>query len=352
MMRSKERVMNAVDHKSVDRLPIDLWADKIVWDRLAEHFGQSYEGVQRLLGVDVRSIRPESTVAKPIEPDYNTVWYDEWGVGFRRVKTATGYHDDCVFHPLAKVETVREVEAYPWPDPKSYRFDTVAPLCRKYEQYALVGGNGHFFCPGADLRGYETWFIDILEQSDVAEAIMHHMQQYWLEYSRTMLESSQDMLDIFYLADDYASQLSMMISVDCWRSFFRPYLQALVSLGKKHGKKIFFHSCGAVRKLIPELIDLGVDILNPIQIRAAGMDPEELVREYGRDLCFHGGVDLQHTLCRGTPQDVRDEVHMLIDRLGRYNGYIIAPGHTIISDAPMENILALFEAANNQTLRG
>lgn len=351
MMRSKERVLSAVEHKALDRLPIDLWADEVVWERLTAHFGTSHEGVLTRLGVDIRSVRPKPLQPVAVQPDEKGIWYDEWGVGYRRVKTDTGHHNDCVFHPLAEAASVAEVERYPWPDPENYQFDTVAPYCQAHDQYALVGGNGHFFCPGADLRGYETWFIDILEQSAVAHAIMERMQRYWLRYSERMLESSGDMLDIFYLADDYASQMGMMISVDCWRTFFRPYLAELVALGKRYGKKIFFHSCGAVRKLIPDLIDLGVDILNPIQIRAAGMAPEELVREYGRDLCFHGGVDLQHTLCRGTPQDVRDEVNMLIDTLGRYNGYIIAPGHTIISDAPMENIIALFEAAGGQPVR-
>ncbi len=271
MMTSKERVMNAVNHRPVDRLPIDLWADKVVWERMAEYFGQTYEGVQTLLGVDVHSIRPVQAAQTPAMPGASGMWYDEWGVGDRRVSTATGHHDDCVFHPLAEAKTVREVEAYPWPDRTNFRFDTALPLCKQFDQYALVGENGHFFCPGTDLRGNETWFIDILEQSAVAEAIMRHMQQYWLAYSGAMLKSSEGMLDIFYLADDYASQLGLMISVDCWRSFFRPYLSELVALGKKHGKKIFFHSCDAVRRLIPELIDLGVDILEQFSERF-GMD--------------------------------------------------------------------------------
>lgn len=348
MMTGKERVMNAVSHKPADRFPVDIWADETVWKKLMDYFGKTHEEIRRMFEIDIRYVGPVPLGETTTEPDENGVWLDSWGVGYKRIQTETGFHDDCVFHPLANMETVKEIDNYPWPDPEKFNYEIIAGACDEWKEYAVMCGYGHFFCPGADLRGYEQWFVDIAEESDVAFAIMEHMLDYWMTYSTRVFENDEGKIDIFNLADDYSSQRGLLFSLNSFRRFFRPYLQKMIDLGKSYGKKIFFHSCGAVRALIPDLIDMGVDILNPVQIRAAGMDPKELSKEYGRDICFHGGVDLQHTLCQGTPQDVRDEVNYLIDTLGHYNGYIIAPGHTIISDAPIENIIALFETANNQ----
>jgi uroporphyrinogen decarboxylase len=161
-----------------------------------------------------------------------------------------------------------------------------------------------------------------------------------------MLETAGEGIDIVYMADDYCSQLAPMFSPADFGTFVVPYLKRLVDLSHKHEKKFLLHVCGAVRPLLPQIVDCGVDMLEPIQTRAKGMDPVELKREFGKDLCFYGGVDLQQTLCRGTEEDVADEVKRLIEVLGEGGGYVLGPGHTYIQvDAPLENIMTMYETA-------
>jgi uroporphyrinogen decarboxylase len=341
-MNGKQRIINAVNHKISDRLPSDLWADPIVANQLEQHFNvQSLNSVRIALGNDIVYVDPVNLfVPKPA--DENNVVYDEWGVGRRYVANKYGGYSDLAISPLANFVSVKEVEEYSWPSPDEYDYSVMAAQCDELSEYSIQGGRGHFFCPGSDLRGYENLFIDIIEDSNIGHAIMEKMTDYWLRYTENCIIASQEKIDILHLADDYSSQLGLMISPQSWRNFFRPYLKRMVDLGKKHNMIIFFHSCGAVRQLIPDLIDLGIDILNPIQIRAAGMNPEVLVKEYGRDLCFHGGVDLQHTLPYGSVDDVKNEVKYLSDTLGKYGGYILAPGHTIQPDTPLQNVLAIY----------
>lgn len=344
-MTGKERVLNAANHVSSDRVAMDLWAEAEVWEMLKTHFGASTnDKVLERLDIDIRNVNPPTLYPKS-PPDENGVWYNEWGVGFRHIRHDTGYYDDVIFNPLAQAETIQEVDRYPWPDPSQYDFDAVENACRRFPDKALVGGYGHFYCPGAELRGYEQWLIDIAECSPVGQAVMEHMESYWTEYSRRVLDASKGLLDLFYVADDYSSQLGLIMSPGSWDAFFRSPMERIIRIGKSCGLKVLFHSCGSVRKLIPRLIDIGVDILNPIQIRAADMDPAELAREFGKELSFHGGVDLQHTLPFGTKKEVADEVSMLIDTLGANNGYVVAPGHTIQPDTPLENILTIYETA-------
>lgn len=346
-MDGKTRILNAINHKFSDRFPMDIWADPIVVNSLANHFGVTgINEVRNKLNTDFFYVSPVSLFPEPV-PDEQGVFKDEWGVVKKRCPNLYGYYDDVIKNPLADAETIQDVESYAWPSPENWDYSVLKTQCKMGSQKALIGGNGHFFCPGADLRGYENWLIDIIEESEVGLAIMEHMAYYWEVFIRRVLEETKGYLDVLYLADDYSSQRGFIISPQSWRTFFRPYLKRLIDIGHKYGLKIFFHSCGAVRQLIPDLIDIGVDILNPIQIRAEGMLPETLSKEYGKDICFHGGVDLQRTLPFGSVQDVEDEVKRLMDTLGKYGGYIVAPGHTIQPDTPLENILAIYRTVTN-----
>ena len=149
------------------------------------------------------------------------------------------------------------------------------------------------------------------------------------------------------MADDYCSQLGPLFSPQVFRKHVVPYLTEVAARVHRYDKKFILHVCGAVRPLLPMIIDAGVDMLEPIQIRAAGMDPAGLKRDFGRDLCFYGGLDLQSVLCRGTPAQVAAEARRLIDTLGEGGGYVFGPGHTYIQvDAPLANVLAMYETAN------
>lgn len=343
-MTSKQRVLNAVNHKTTDRLPYDFWAEQPVTERLIKELKLPFhtDELRSHFKTDLRYVGAPMTKFI-LKPDAGGYYTDPWGVGFKRVYFQNGYQDTAVVNPLAKAETAKDVYNHSWPDPKDYDFGGVAGYCEKYKDFALIGGNGHFFCSIADMRGYEQFLIDLYEENEIAHAMMEKMCEYWLSYNEQLFEASGGKLDILYLADDYSSQNGLLFSPECYNATIRPYMQRLMNQGKRMGCKIFFHSCGAVRKLIPSLIDMGVDILNPIQIRAAGMNPVELAAEYGKDLCFHGGVDLQQTLSFGSPQDVKKEIIMLKETLGKHGGYIVCSGHTITPDVPIENIYAIYE---------
>ena len=148
------------------------------------------------------------------------------------------------------------------------------------------------------------------------------------------------------MADDYCSQRAPLFSPDLFKKFVMPYLREVADRVHRHNKKFLLHVCGAVRPLLPMIIEAGVDMLEPVQVRAAGMEPEQLKRDFGKQICFYGGMDLQQVLCKGTIGQVKDEAKRLIDILGKDGGYIFGPGHTYIQiDAPVENILAMYETA-------
>ena len=167
-----------------------------------------------------------------------------------------------------------------------------------------------------------------------------------LQYLDDMLENHSEGIDIVYMADDYCSQRAPLFSPADFKEFVVPYLRQIAERVHKHNKKFLLHCCGAVRPLLPMIIEAGVDMLEPIQIRAEGMELAALKRDFGKDLCFYGGLDLQEVLCKSTPQQVSDEVKRLIDILGKDGGYIFGPGHTYIQiDAPIENIIAMYDTA-------
>ena len=197
----------------------------------------------------------------------------------------------------------------------------------------------------------EELMIDFALRKKYAHHLINTIADKLMVFLDAMLESCPKGIDIVYMADDYCSQLGPLFSPDTFREFVVPYLARIVERVHRSDKTFLLHVCGAVRPLLPMIIDCGVDMLEPIQIRAEGMEPEGLKRDFGKDLCFYGGVDLQQILCQGTPQQVSDEVKRLIDILGRDGGYILGPGHTYIQiDAPIENILAMYQTA--YTYRG
>jgi uroporphyrinogen decarboxylase len=163
--------------------------------------------------------------------------------------------------------------------------------------------------------------------------------------SEIMFEKAGKYIDICFTGDDYGFQTGPMMSPALFNRFVRPYLQRIYDVGRRHGKLIMHHSCGSVARWIPTLMEMGLNILEPIQVRAAGMDPRELAAKYGGRLCFHGSLDTQQTLPFGTPEDVRREVKERVETFRPYGGFTIAPSQHLMSDIPLENIVAMYEAA-------
>lgn len=342
-MISKERVLAAIKQIEPDRVPVDLWALPPVTDKLRAHLGaDDDEGVWRALGVDLRSVWP--AYVGPELPTYDDgTWMDWWGLG----KKMIGPFEEVVAPPLAGAQSVADVEAYPWPDPDWFDFDGMRPACQGLREYALVvrdaGPNATCVLRMAMfLRSMEKLMMDLAMNPKLAQAIIARVEAFYLEFDRRIFDAVGDLTDIYFIADDVGVQSGLMISPGMFKRFIRPSLERYIEQAHRYGQKVMYHSCGAVRRLIPDLIDMGVDILNPIQTSAEEMDPAELKREFGDALCFHGAMDIQTVLSQGTAEQVRDEVKRLCDILGPGGGFILAPTNNVMPETPVENVMALY----------
>jgi uroporphyrinogen decarboxylase len=360
MKNSRDRVLAAINHVEPDRVPVDMWALPPVTDNLRAHLGidgsqgrqqsgpePAEEGVWRALGVDLRSVWP-AYAGPPLETFDDGAWTDWWGLRKRMI----GPFEEVTTPPLGDAQTVADLEAHPWPDPDWFDYQGMRPACEALSEYALVirdsGSNATCVLRVAMfLRGMEQLMMDLAINPEVAHAIIARVESFYLELDRRIFEAVGDLTDIYFIADDVGVQHGLMISPRMFRRFIRPSLTRFFEQAHAYDQKVMYHTCGAVRQLIPDFIEMGVDILNPIQVSADGMDPAELKREFGDELCFHGAMDIQTVLSQGSAGEVRDEVKRLCDVLGPGGGFILAPTNNIMPETPMENILALYETAHS-----
>jgi uroporphyrinogen decarboxylase len=180
---------------------------------------------------------------------------------------------------------------------------------------------------------------------EMAHWLMDRFTDFYLGFFDRMLTAAKGQIDILRVADDLGTQRSLFFSADMFRTFIKPRLKKLVDMAHSHGVKFMFHSCGAIRPLIEDLIEIGVDILDPLQAAAHGMEPRALKDACDNRICLHGGICTQYLLPKGTPEEVREEVRRRLDILGAGGGYILAPCHVLQTDVPTENILAMSETA-------
>ena len=341
------RVVAAIDHRQPDRVPFDFWAVPEVCAALRQYLGVDRdEGVLRLLGVDCRLVAPDYTGPAPrVQPD--GTYYDAWGTHRRRVSNAFSTYDEYAGFPLAHARTVAEVETWDgWPSPDDWDTgtlkDKIAALNREgpYHVRYEVGG---IFEWSWGLYGLDRFLIDLKQRPAVPCAIMDCFTDLYIANVTRALEAAGGTLDMVYTYDDVGIQRGLMMSPAMWRTFILPRHQRLNAAIRRYPVKIMYHSCGSVYRLIGAFADeMGIDVLNPLQPRAAEMDAARIKRQFGARLAFHGAVDIQHTLPYGTPEDVRAEVRQRCRVLGRGGGYICASAHYIQADTPLENIVAMY----------
>jgi uroporphyrinogen decarboxylase len=307
------------------------------------------------LKVDTHEVGPRSSYVSSrinIEemPGYS-YFHDEWGIGWR-MPLSGGYYYDMFDFPLIDLSSAEEVQRVNWPDPlEPSRFAGLAEETRRVhekEGRAVVLGG---LCAGilemaAFMMGYEAFYPALLLNPKTIAALFDKVLELKIAYWEKALAICGQHVDVVCEADDLAGQNGLLISPKTYRDLVKPRHTELFRFIKQQASvKIWFHSCGAVRELIPDLIEAGVDILNPIQVNAARMDTRELKRDFGKDLVFWGGgVDTQFVLPHGTPQQVRDEVHRRLDDLMPGGGFVFATVHNTQADVPAENFLAMWEA--------
>lgn len=341
-MTSRERVLAAFEHREPDRVPLWYGADEGVTQGLIELLQvPDEEALMRRLHIDFRRVRE-----RYIGPALNT-YPDGRRENFWGVLRDGFYYGQPLSHPLSGVTTVEDVMDYTGPSPDEFDFSHVAKECEQWPDQAIIGGPwAVVFTDASELMGMEEFFINMSERPDVVHAIMNKVCDIYCEMAVRFFEAADGLIDIFFFGDDFGTQRALIISPEAWRYFCKPYIKRLNDLGKQAGLKTMFHSCGAVREIIPDLIEIGVDALNPVQVRAAGMEPMRLKRDFGEYITFHGAFDHQHILPHGTVEEVRTEVHRIIGLLAPAGGFCLAPSHDLLlREFPLENIVAMYDEA-------
>ena len=374
-MQSRERILTALAHREPDRVPFDLGStvvtgiSVVAYGALREHLrlppvepvlvdiiqqiARVDDDVLDLLGVDAAGVSPRSSATFQIEirdGGDHTYFHDDFGIGWKMPRVG-GLYYDMYEHPLAGDDvTAADVEAYPWPDPRDpLRFvglREAAQAVRDSGRAVVVGSMSAGIIEIYQwMRGYEDYFSDLAANESLAEAFLEKSLELQLMYWERMTETLGDLIDVAATADDFSGQYGLLISPETYRRLCKPRHRRLFDLIHSRSRaKVFFHSCGSVRMAIPDLIEAGVDILNPGQVSATGMDSAELKREYGRDLVFWGGgVDTQHVLGTGTVAQVRDEVRRRLDDLMPGGGFVFNAVHNIQGNVPPENIVAMWQ---------
>ena len=295
-MTSKERVLRNYTFRSIDRFTIDFCAESKVYARLREHFGLASDlALMERLHVDFRYPKPEWIGFPLVDGQGRSTDY------FGIPRGGEGDFGYAVEHPLANVQSIADVEAYSkWPSADMWDYEKYAEDCRSFEEYAVLGGAwGWFFEAACELVGMDRWFLLLYDKPEVAHAILEKITGFMERTSEIMFQKAGRWIDICFTGDDYGLQRGPMMSPTLFDEFVRPYLQRMYSAGRRHGKLVMHHSCGSVAKWIPRFLEMGLNILEPIQVRAAGMDARELAARHGGQLCFHGSIDTQPVKLNG-----------------------------------------------------
>jgi uroporphyrinogen decarboxylase len=373
----RDRLRAALAHREPDRVPFDLGSTQVtsIASRAQRHLrahlglpdvpGRVSDRVQqldhveedllRVLEVDTRGLWPLTARNRPVdETDDGThvSHLDDWGLTYRIPREGASWYD-LAASPLAGGTLTRErIDAHAWPRGDDPRL--LAPLraqagAHREAGHAVVLKSlcAGLFEMAQRLRGMEAFLMDLALSPAEAGHLLDRVLEVKLDYWRSALAALGDLVDVTAEGDDYGTQQSLLVSPATFRSVFKPRLAELVRTMKAGAPEafVFFHSCGSVRKILPDFIDIGIEILNPVQTTAAGMEPAALKRDFGKDVSFWGGgVDTQGVLPRGTPAEVRDDVRRRVDALAPGGGFVFCTVHNIQADVPPENVVAMVEA--------
>lgn len=354
-MDSRERFELTLAHKEADRIPVDYWASPEINSRLLEHFGFStQEDLLQHFDVDFRYLSGPEYIGPPLWVNEDgSLKEDLWGVKRVKVELPSGQtYWEVKDFPLAKAESVEEIRDYPrWPSPDWFDYkclcDQVAEACKTGKIVVFMGDRMNRCAqlkPAMYLRGIEQILVDLALNPGIAEEIFSRINNFYLEYARRTFEMAGPGIDIFMMGDDFGAQHGMIISPQMWRDFLLPGFGEYVRLGKRYGYRVAHHSCGSIKPIIGDMIDCGLDVLNPLQPEVRDMERRELKLLFGNRLTFHGSISIQKTLPFGTPEQIRNEVKERCETLGSGGGFILCTAHSIQADTPVQNVITLFEA--------
>lgn len=366
-MTSRERINAVFERKQPDKIPVDLSSRSTAvelepYERLKHHLGvqtptrrflrdhaQLADGIIELFHIDTEFVRSFGDEMYRTETNGDVVFRDEWGVDWR--KAANGHYFELDNRRFGG-KAFAEIE---WPGGivTLEQLDAMAEQARDLTQNT----NRAVFCDYVGpcvferswyLRGLDEFLIELLAEAEFAHRYIGRITEIQLSAYQSILEAMGDDIEGFFIIDDLAMQSGLMISPDTYRTMIKPYHKQIFDLIHQHDKRIIYHSCGSIVGLIPDLIEIGIDALNPLQFSAAHMDPLYLKQEFGKEIVlWGGGCSTQSTLAFGSPRDVTDEVRRRMDILAKDGGYVFAAEHCIQPGTPVDNIIAMFESVNS-----
>ena len=346
-LSSRERVRLALRHETTDRIPIAMVcsginppARRALEAHLQRERGLTVDAYLRPL-LDIVSVAP-AYVGPELPPGR-----DMWGVVRRPVTYGSGAYDEIDCYPLADA-ALDDLSRYAWPETGWFDYASLPDRIRAANvdgERCLMVANGNIFETAWYMRGFQQLFEDLCLRPEFAHALLDRVADFWIEHFSHMLAVADGAVDLAFTADDLGSQEGLLMSRAMWEEFIRPRHARLNCAIHEFGVSVIYHSDGAIMDVVDGLVDVGIDVLQALQFSAAGMEPRALKDGFGDRLCFEGGVSVQTTLPFGSPADVRREVEELIEILGVDGGYVLGPSHAIQAGTPPENVLALFDTA-------
>ncbi|HEY3289195.1 MAG TPA: uroporphyrinogen decarboxylase family protein [Anaerolineae bacterium] len=339
-MTPRERWLAVLTHQKPDRVPMDYWATDEANRKLLAHLGcRTRRQALEKLHVDyVVTVSPKyrGPRLRPLT--------DVYGCKFRDVAYGTGVYRELIYSPLAAYNSVEEIERhYRFPDADWWDYGEIKSQIKGRDRYPIRGGGSEPFLIYKNLRGDVQALIDLIENPEIVNYCMGKMFDLAYENTRRIYEQIPGQVMITYVAEDMGGQTDLMFSPSQIRQFLLPGMKRMIDLAHQAGAYVFHHNDGNCSRILPDMVELGIDVLNPIQWRCPGMERDKLKRDFGSKLVFHGGVDNQFTLPFGTVTDVRNEVIDNLRLLGAGGGYILAPCHNIQAVSPPENIVTMYQ---------
>ena len=371
-MTHRERVLAAFRHQTPDRVPVDLGSslastiNVTAYRRLREHLGLDTSRAPVIWALRSATVIPDEDILEHFDTDLRPLvlgspdagadrlvapnrFVDEWGVTWTKPENG---HYLAVDGPFLRLDepAVRDLNKHRWPDPADPgRFRGLRERARRLRETtgcAVVlnlGVGPLHLCQF--MRGWAEWLEDLLVNPAFAEGLFDRAVDFFVEVTKRALAETAEFIDIAWFGDDVGGQRGLLLRPELYRRVVKPRHRRIVEAVKRYGKKVAYHSCGSVYAILPDLIELGIDALNPVQVAAAHMDSARLKREFGRDLVFWGAIDTQRVLSQGTPAEVRDEVRRRLADLAPGGGYILCAVHNIQAEVPPENVAAMYAAA-------
>lgn len=354
-MTPRERVLAILDRKPVDRIPIDLWHTPEIGAMLRKHFGVADDlSLYRAMKLDkivwdfmeYRTEAGEATGAQSGAGAESGGSRTMWGVPLKGIQAGAAYYAEFGEAPMKDFDSPRQLDDYPWwPQIDQFDYDKALAVAQQAApEFVVIGPWVSCFEIYCQLRGLEQAMMDLALDPDLVDAILDRVETIQSEMMKRFFARAGNLLSLAFISDDIGGQNGLLISPESWRRHLEPRMKRWCRLIHDHGLKVFYHSDGAMESLVGPLIDCGIDVLNPIQHACPGMDLAALKKNYGHRVIFHGGVDNQSVLPRGTVAEVRTETRRCLETLGNgREGYICCSCHNTQPGTPLENVLAMVE---------